>query len=423
MGACEGRSAVYVGRMPLSHLRLSEIAEADIQSLVDAPAPEGQRIDYKRTTVAKVENDRLDLLKDVAAFANAEGGDIVLGVVEKKGVPTEVIGLPGVNPDAEMRRLHSILQNGIDPPVTPSMRAIPVATGDNVIVIRIPRSWAAPHMVTLGNEFRFWIRKDSQNEAMRVEELRRSFAGYDYASERVREFVTSRITQERSVVRLEQRGRYYLHMTPLSLADPRERFTLPEMQTPGDPRLHPPVYRSDMLFADVRYTADGIVISGGPYEERKRNYVLAFRNGAVELVDTLPFRNSDETEANVPFFFAGQLEEFVIQSVRRSMAFQRDLGVRPPLVCTLSIRAPGSRLHPLGHFTAWTVSDLRPGIDSSSELITGPEIVLDDWFEDGDVPRIVRPLLDFVWNAGGWARSTSYDADGEWKRPFDTIDP
>jgi predicted HTH transcriptional regulator len=117
--------------------------------LLDNQVPEGKSLEYKQTLPAASDSDRKEFLADASSFANAAGGHLIYGIAESSGVPTELCGLDIGDPDAEIRRLESMIQDGIAPRIPSiSTRAIPLASSRIVIIIQIPRSFASPHMVT-----------------------------------------------------------------------------------------------------------------------------------------------------------------------------------------------------------------------------------------------------------------------------------
>ena len=69
---------------------LSQITFADIERVVAEKWPEGKTLDYKRDPYGNKDDDKKELLKDVSSFANTQGGDILIGVDEDKGVPTGI---------------------------------------------------------------------------------------------------------------------------------------------------------------------------------------------------------------------------------------------------------------------------------------------------------------------------------------------
>jgi predicted HTH transcriptional regulator len=97
----------------MARVALADLALADIERLISDGVREDKSIEYKRD----IPRDRAELLKDVSAFANASGGDLVFGIAEEKGLPTQIVGLSLPDPDAEVLRLLQIIQTGLQPPL------------------------------------------------------------------------------------------------------------------------------------------------------------------------------------------------------------------------------------------------------------------------------------------------------------------
>src|SRR6185437_11984325 len=138
----------YPSDMPLSGLRLEAITEAHLQGLIDNEVREGRRIEYKET-VGGGDEEKREFLRDVSSFANAAGGDLLIGVAETDGVATGLPGIAKASVDGEILRLENIIRDGIEPRIPGvATHAVDLAGGANaVLVMRIPRSWAGPHMV------------------------------------------------------------------------------------------------------------------------------------------------------------------------------------------------------------------------------------------------------------------------------------
>jgi predicted HTH transcriptional regulator len=61
---------------------------ADLQRLIDENLCESLTLDYKASPALNRNNDgRTELVKDVTAFANSAGGQIIYGIPEVNGVP------------------------------------------------------------------------------------------------------------------------------------------------------------------------------------------------------------------------------------------------------------------------------------------------------------------------------------------------
>ncbi|MCH8193239.1 MAG: FAD-dependent oxidoreductase, partial [Planctomycetes bacterium] len=89
------------------------------------------------------------------------------------GIPQSVGGLAGVNADAEKLRLEQSVRQGIASRIPGlRLRTIDGAQDGPVLIIRVPRSWAAPHMVTYKNWSRFYTRTSAGKHQLDVGEIR-----------------------------------------------------------------------------------------------------------------------------------------------------------------------------------------------------------------------------------------------------------
>ena len=136
----------------------------DIQSLIKAKVPEGERLEYKRRlSFPKGSSDTWEsgrklnteakkkILQEMVAFANAYGGTLLLGIEESEAKPPvaqQIRALPDCADLAE--RWQLIFRDCVEPPL-PQLQIYPVpTTGDEgVVVFQVGRSAMAPHRVTL----------------------------------------------------------------------------------------------------------------------------------------------------------------------------------------------------------------------------------------------------------------------------------
>jgi predicted HTH transcriptional regulator len=87
----------------------------------------------------------LPFLKEVASLANTRGGHLLIGIDGKGGVASGFAALTGSAED-ELRRLVNLAHTGIAPPIAGlQAKAVSLAGGGFVIVIRVPASRHAPH--------------------------------------------------------------------------------------------------------------------------------------------------------------------------------------------------------------------------------------------------------------------------------------
>ena len=116
--------------------------KADLQRLVDDDIPESLTLDYKASpALAKDGSSRNELCKDVSAFANSAGGQIVYGIVEKKHDKPASLD---EGSDIPREWIEQIIGLNIQPRIggiviTP----IDAGNGRNAFVITIPASSTA----------------------------------------------------------------------------------------------------------------------------------------------------------------------------------------------------------------------------------------------------------------------------------------
>ena len=201
--------------MPLVGKPLDEITEADLQELIDHQVAEGKEYDYK-LQMNYSDEDKREFLADVSSFANTVGGHLIIGMDEAGGIPTAIQGLQE-DKDSLKLRLEEIIRNGIAPRIRFDIQPAPVTSG-NVVVIRIPQSWSAPHMVTFKNYSRFYARNSAGKYQLDVTDLRSAFTLSEATTERIRNFRLDRIAKiaaDETPIKLSAGAKLVLHVVPI----------------------------------------------------------------------------------------------------------------------------------------------------------------------------------------------------------------
>jgi hypothetical protein len=384
------------------------ISHADIDWLIANEVKEGRTLEYKQQLPGNADKDRKEFLADVSSFANAAGGDLVYGVIEKRdagnttGIPESILGLR-IKADLETRRLDSMIQAGIAPRIAGiRIQVVDGFTDGPVLVLRIPKSYAAPHMVSFQEHFKFYSRNNGGKYALDVVELRAAFALSESQPERVRRFRDerlARIVAGETPLHLKEAPKVVLHILPVSaltsgsyidihrLHDDYKGLRLPCF-TPGAP-------------FQFRYNLDGL-LSWDSQSEREPHfaYAQAFRNGAVEYVDTWTL--GGDLQGVLP---ANRIEESLIRGLRDYLRIMSGLDILPPLVVMASLLGVrGYRIvqnKPLA---------TCPPIDRDDLLL--PDVMIEEMGDEAD--RLLRPAFDALWQAAGWRESANYNEQGKW---------
>jgi Putative DNA-binding domain len=389
------------------------IDRACIDGLVSREVQESRTLDYKEKLPGNTRDERKEFLADVSGFANAAGGDMIFGVRERRvgnkstGIPDAVVGLGDMQIDAVILQLENIIRDGLEPRINGlQMKMIDGYPGGPVLAMRIPKSWAAPHMIRQGDS-RFYSRNNAGKYPLDVVEIRSAFALSDALPERVRRFRDDRLARilaNEMPVGMLDKPKVVLHLLPVSALDHANRVdlsSLPERTL----ELQPLVSYSGWT---PRFNLDGyLTFSAGNGESSALSYFQIFRTGAVEAVEAGMFTSSKPPEANPRGgISSAYLEKFVIEGVRRYLKVMQSLGIEPPVFVMLSLLG-------VKGFTLATANDAW--FDNSYVLDRDALLLPDRLVEDLEEPadKILQEVFDAMWQAAGFPQCRHY-TNGRW---------
>jgi hypothetical protein len=152
-----------------------------------------------------------------------------------------------------------------------------------------------------------------------------------------------------------------------------------------------------------RVDVEGFTNSNEGVPPNMLTYVRLFRSGAIESVGVISPRDS----GGGCYFVGTELANKIMFSVRQLLDTLKSYDVGVPVCIMLSLC--GGEYHfryaPYGHW-----EDKKIG--SPDSTVTFP-LVLAQTF-DVDVPKLMRPTLNILWNAFGFAGCDMYDGSGKW---------
>ena len=157
----------------------SEITREDLEALVRDRVEEDAFLDYKARPYTRDAHDVHELVKDVSAFANAQGGYLIIGIGPDQNDPRKPGGFRNVeDPEGERRRIIDHCIEKIEPRL-PELDIRAIAVGDDTILVcRVPESGQKPHCARPDREHHFfWRRYEDGNHLMSVPEIRECLEG------------------------------------------------------------------------------------------------------------------------------------------------------------------------------------------------------------------------------------------------------
>lgn len=237
--------------------------EDEIKTLIPSGGvEEGPMFDAKTELPSK----NRETAKDIAAMAN-DGGVIIYGIAEDEGGrPTVLNPIPL---DGARERLGSIARTAIQEPVNIQSWSIPTQEDPSIgyVVLVIPPSERAPHMVTVDKTNRYYGRKDTENVPLAEGDIARLYARREKVEANLDILLTEEI--ERSPLE-PNRDLGYLHIIaqPVMRHDDlieravREGETVPRVlseitQMVQHPRIFDDVYPDFPTRSSWRNTFDG----------------------------------------------------------------------------------------------------------------------------------------------------------------------
>jgi hypothetical protein len=259
---------------------LSAVAEADLTALISNGVAEGRMIDYKRVLPGNSDADKKEFLADVSSFANTSGGDLIFGMEEAAGVPTQIVGVQAGDLDLEIRRLDSILEAGLSPRIRYSIRTVTTGAGERVVVLRVERSWAGPHRVIFQQYDKFYGRNSAGKYPLDVNELRASFTLSSTAIERIRAFRTDRLialSNNQAPIPFVDSPSVVLHCIPLDAFVGTSQY--PVVPIYDNPATLAPMGTTNW---ERRLNLEGVLAFGT--KQPCPSYTQLYRTGVVEAV-------------------------------------------------------------------------------------------------------------------------------------------
>ena len=272
--------------MALLHLPLDKITEQNLRELIETGARESLYIDYKRETYGGNDAAGKEFPADICSFANAAGGDIVIGMAENAGVPSEITPFTG-NADQERLRLEEMARDGVEPRIIGLAVHSVQVSGGGVFVIRVPKSYNLPHRVKFKDRNRFYARSSGGKYEPDIGELRNLFLAAPHLAERIRAFRMERIARiaaGETPVALsgETPGRAVLHVVPYSAFGGADPYLIRKLEKNWQFFL--PFARNQPTHHAVNFDGFVTLSNYGEDAPEHASYCQVFRHGAVETV-------------------------------------------------------------------------------------------------------------------------------------------
>lgn len=382
-----------------------EINALDIKQLIDNEVGEQLTLDYKRDIPDLSHRElKREFLWDVVSFANSSGGDIIFGLQDKRehgkatGRP-EFFGVTVENEDELKKKWHSIIGDGIEPRIPGIDMKYIRYDSSGVFIIRIPKSWAAPHMVTATVRPVFYGRNSSGKHPLAINEISALFIDASGFSEKIRDFRNYRLAQiiaDDTPVKLAKGPRIVVHILPIQsfrsspltidFKSLTKGYEYEDIRPIFWPFQRERINLEGLLSQAVSDT-DGVVPA----------YTQIYRDGRVEAVESGLLQRSLGKPHQILFL---STEPEMVKAVDRALSIYKKNKIQPPVIVYAALLdVKGMTIHPQepNHGTSHPID---------RDHVLSPEVVISRF--DGDLDELMRPIFDCIWNACGYHEALSY---------------
>ncbi|MEW6737417.1 MAG: ATP-binding protein [Acidobacteriota bacterium] len=434
-----------------------QIDKETIDGLITNAVSESKTLDYKEELPSNKDEHKRDFLADISAFANASGGDLIYGIKEQRdsqgptGIPETAEGLENINIDKEIQRLESMIQEGIKPRIKPiGIKAIEGFNKGPVLVVRIPKSWNSPHMVTFGNLSRFYSRNSRGKYQLDVTELRAAFIASESLKERMERFRDERISKiiaDETPIVIDNAPKSILHVLPLLSFDPANRIDITQLaqervgpNLPKPPEGHYCGWYWTTTFNFEGYLTYQSLWKTGFQDEKSsfipRKYLQIFRNGAIEFVKNVSpatdmkdlMQLSGLKVPNNRFILSNELEGELIEDLETCFRIIQALEIDSPVFVIITLFGIYDYYLVYDEITTYRITK-EDQIEYRSkthlvgpimkDLIPLPETIIDNPVSHIDnhknIATLFRPLFNIIWQTAGEKNSFNYDEEGIWR--------
>lgn len=139
-------------------------------------------------------------------------------------VPVEIGGVECNTIDGEKLRIESLLRDGVEPRITGiQIHDVTLSDTRSALIVRIPRSWAAPHMVKFRGASKFYSRNAD------VTEIRNAFLLSETLADKMKDFRTKRLGKaiaNELPMKMPDGPKAIMHLIPFSAFNPSEKHQL-----------------------------------------------------------------------------------------------------------------------------------------------------------------------------------------------------
>ena len=278
-----------------------------LESIISDKIQESDTLEYKSYYFENGQFTKINskkgtdpIYQTICAFANTNGGKIVIGVKEDENHnPCELCDV-GVNEET-METWEQAFRNKLNVSIIPSIYnvhvdLVEVSPDINCIIINVPKSVIKPHVYNdSGNNHKFYARNGNTNKLMLYNDIKNSFDALNNRTLRLNNFRNERIA---SILNGEVEDNFLtstlllLHIFPENSLDESTFIDLKSCEYNKDLSFFNPLNSN----GEISYNADGLFKANKNYNGFLSSYIQIFSNGCIESGERYLVDNYEDTD-------------------------------------------------------------------------------------------------------------------------------
>jgi hypothetical protein len=369
-----------------------------VLGLVEAKVPEGQSLEFKAELPTPNDKGRAELLKDVSALANANGGAILYGIKEKAACADSLSGLRLRDSDADVRRLAQTLESGIEPRLPGIHFTVVNLDGGDVLILDIPESLDSPHRYLFNGHSKFVQRMGTHTSELTYDQLRSAFIRTSTRIEKLRQQWADHLELKKTWRPMMPGPVCVVRLASLMSADERQIIDPKAAYDHWDKLIFP-----DWGGGSPSFNYDGLVAYRASKDEQAA-MVQVSRTGAITA-----YRTARPLMDDRPLIPSIAIGDFIVVAAKKLIGFADLLGLRGSAILNVGlVRLSGYKLAIRDHF----------GFDDTPSATTDdiqmPEFWIDDLSNVGEIDHMLKPGFDLIWQTFGQAECPHFNSEGLW---------
>ncbi|MBZ9570940.1 ATP-binding protein [Methanobrevibacter sp. TMH8] len=381
---------------------IDDININDILELVENKIIENEYLEYKKNYELTNMDHKRNLLKEISAFSNKEGGLIIIGMGENKDKTPYLNGLKYSNYDELISAINSMVRSNTEPNPLPNIKIKTLDINNKkILLIKIFKSVNSPirRIMNPDTTGDFYIRNNNLCDHMNWNELKNAFSNFTNIETKNKDFIDEKINILFSDSNYKNFMQFILFLVPVNVSNINISKEMKLVEKNYE------LFKSleGTFFNNRKRVSDGYLASYKNENNEVEDYVKIYNNGIIESVLRLE-KDDDIVDIDMPYY-----ENKVLISISKYVKLYKKLQINTPIEVYLSLtNLNGFRIFEKNRF----LSKSKCGFENNTLELPVSTITTEN------LERLAQEMknsFDSIYYDTDYINgSKSYDENGKW---------